>query len=78
MACWAQLCSSPPLFNWLILTTYFIITALFLHLVLKTTLEAIQRAQEGLQQRQLALFDLAQSEERYRNFIEHSFEACGC
>jgi PAS domain S-box-containing protein len=64
----------PPLLTWLILTVYFILTAVFLHLVLNTTLAAIQHAQDQLQQRQLTLFELAQSQERYRNFIEHSFE----
>lgn len=63
-----------PLVVWFTYTSYFILTALFLQIILQTTLEAIRSAQGELQQRKLALFDLAQSQERYRNFIEHSFE----
>jgi PAS domain S-box-containing protein len=63
-----------PLITWFTYSAFFVLTALILRQVLQTTLVAIQRAQDELQQRQLALFDLAQSEERYRNFIEHSFE----
>jgi PAS domain S-box-containing protein len=63
-----------PLITWFTYSTFFILTALIIRLVLQATLDAIRRAQDELQQRQLALFELAQSEERYRNFIEHSFE----
>ena len=63
-----------PLITWFTYSSFFVLTALILRLVLETTLDAIQRAQNELHQRQLALFELAQSEERYRNFIEHSFE----
>jgi PAS domain S-box-containing protein len=59
---------------WFTYTAYFILTALLLQIILQTTEEAIRSAQAELQQRKLALFDLAQSQERYRNFIEHSFE----
>jgi PAS domain S-box-containing protein len=59
---------------WFTYSAYFILTALLLQIILQTTEEAIRSAQAELQQRKLALFDLAQSQERYRNFIEHSFE----
>jgi PAS domain S-box-containing protein len=63
-----------PLLVWFTYSAFFILTALFLQIILRTTLGAIRSAQEELQNRKMALFDLAQSEERYRNFIEHSFE----
>jgi PAS domain S-box-containing protein len=63
-----------PLVIWFTYTAFFTLTALFLQIVLRTTLGAFRSAQDELQRRKLTLFELAQSEQRYRNFIEHSFE----